>query len=198
MDFNSKAIEHGVRNFDLQDRLYNCFAEHTVLNTKFDIVTCFEVIEHTKDPQSLIDKLYHLVSQNGVVYVSCPNCQMVWRPPLDNPPHHLSRISPFGLKRLAEKSGFSVLAHYQQMSTTDLLRHCLGLLFRSKSSTSLRGGSINENLITRSLRTMLNRYGFIIKYLVFPLDYILYNLGLRYIGQLIILKKNCYHKSLQK
>lgn len=40
---------------------------------KFDAVMLFEVIEHVRDPKSLVDKMMSLTEKDGVCYISTPN-----------------------------------------------------------------------------------------------------------------------------
>ena len=188
-DFNSKAIADGVERFGLHDRISSASFEMSSESNKYEFVTCFEVIEHVQNPQELMQQLFRIVSPGGLVFVSCPNANMIWRPPLDQPPHHLSRITPKSLQLLSTDSGFEILGHHQQMSILDLTRHFVGTFFRTKGADSMRGGEIIENKLTRSARKLLNRYGKYIKYLVLPFDKVLFKLGVRYIGQVIILKK---------
>jgi len=40
---------------------------------KFDVVTCFETIEHVKNPESLLKHIKEITKPGGMVYISTPN-----------------------------------------------------------------------------------------------------------------------------
>ena len=42
-------------------------------NNSFDLVILQDVIEHVSDPGKIIDKIYSLLKENGVLYLSTPN-----------------------------------------------------------------------------------------------------------------------------
>lgn len=39
----------------------------------FDAVTCFDVIEHVYDPQKLVNDIYHVLKNGGILILSTPN-----------------------------------------------------------------------------------------------------------------------------
>ena len=189
IDFNSKAIDDGIRRFNLADRIKVQDASNGLGVEKYDFVTCFEVIEHVADPSNVVDVIKSVLAKDGTAYISCPNANMIWHPPLDNPPHHLSRITPLGLKTLFEAKGFRVIKHYEQMSILDLLRHRIGIFFRDSNNNSMRGGKIKNSFLTRLLRLFINKSQNIIKLIISPIDKLFYFIGFRYIGQVIIVKR---------
>ena len=56
-----------VRNLEQDNPLNNHKHE------KFDVVTCFETIEHVKNPDVLAKNIKNVVKPGGVVYISTPN-----------------------------------------------------------------------------------------------------------------------------
>jgi SAM-dependent methyltransferase len=52
---------------------------------RFDLVVCFEVIEHFRDPQVVLDHLVRVLAPGGVLLVSSPNRGVY---PGGNPHHH--------------------------------------------------------------------------------------------------------------
>lgn len=42
-------------------------------NEKFDVIVCFEVIEHLSDPDSFLKSMRTLLNANGIIIFSCPN-----------------------------------------------------------------------------------------------------------------------------
>ncbi len=51
----------------------------------FDLVVCFEVIEHFEEPQAVLDELTRVLAPDGVILVSSPNRGVY---PAGNPHHH--------------------------------------------------------------------------------------------------------------
>lgn len=56
---------------------------------EFDLVVCFEVIEHVSEPESILDELRRVIAPSGVLCVSTPNRGVY---PGGNP-HHLHEYS---------------------------------------------------------------------------------------------------------
>ncbi len=63
--------------------------------TKFDLITCFQVMEHVPDPVGLLRQALGFLAPGGQVSVSVPNSfGLYWFHPSDPyqwPPHHISR-----------------------------------------------------------------------------------------------------------
>lgn len=190
LDFNQRAVEYGLREYSLRGRLQTCNVEDLAARReRYDVVTCFEVIEHVHDPAALVDNIVSLLNPGGLLVVSTPNSRMCWRPRLDYPPHHLSRFTPRALDLLLRKFGLAVLTHEEQMSLVDLARHFTGAMFRSRNDKSLRGGELPRSTFANSMRRFLNRFRPVLNMAAGPLDRILYWSGLRYIGQLVVAEK---------
>jgi SAM-dependent methyltransferase len=65
----------------------------------FDLIACFEVIEHFTDPSTVIDELVRVLAPAGILLVSSPN-RGVYQ--ADNP-HHLHEFTPAELKAELER-----------------------------------------------------------------------------------------------
>jgi SAM-dependent methyltransferase len=78
----------------------------------FDVVTCFDVLEHVHDPQGLLGKVMEWLRPGGIFYTMLPNidsweakmCRSYWYG-LELP-RHLFHFSPRSLKRAMESAGF--------------------------------------------------------------------------------------------
>lgn len=192
IDFNRKALKFGRLNYELHDKISEkTLADLGRAGDRFDVITMFEVIEHLEDFNSFIQSAALLLNDGGTLIISTPNSKMTWRPDLDYPPHHLSRFSPLSLRRLLERFDLKVLCQKEQMSLFDLLRNYIGSLLRSKSSQSMRGGEFRSPGTANVLRTIANRSKWIIYRISTPLDILLHSIGVRYIGQIIVVQKNC-------
>jgi 2-polyprenyl-3-methyl-5-hydroxy-6-metoxy-1,4-benzoquinol methylase len=91
----------------------------------FALVTCFDVLEHLEDPQTLLQALKPCIADNGMIFITVPNGRTLFelafrfdlliahatgrfvRP--GEP--HLQRNSPRKWKRIIEDAGYEVLQH---------------------------------------------------------------------------------------
>ncbi len=191
VDFNNKAIEYGISEYGLKDRISTMdLKELTAEKKTYDVITAFEVLEHVASPRDFLNSLNPLIKSNGFIIVSVPNNNMLWRPPLDYPPHHLSRFNPRALAILLENTGFKPVTIIEQMSVQYLIRNYFGTFFRSNKTCSLRGGAFKHAILTRIIRIALNRSKKFLEILLYPLNALLHFIGNRYIYQVIIAQKS--------
>lgn len=66
----------------------------TFANGEFDLVICFEVIEHVEDPAVVLDELVRVLAPDGLLLISSPNPEVY--PPGN--PHHLHELTPAELE----------------------------------------------------------------------------------------------------
>lgn len=190
IDFNSKALNFGKCNFDLEGRISNkTVQELLVEGAQFDVVTLFEVIEHLEDFSSVLSDARKLLKPDGLLILSTPNSRMCWRPDLDFPPHHLSRFTPEALVSCVSRLGFKPLLSMEQTSSFDLLRNYVGTFFRHKDSKSMRGGEFKNKKLTVVLRQAANKIKGVGYILLWPIDIIFHAIGIRYISQMIVARK---------
>ena len=71
----------------------------------FDGVICTEVLEHLPEPEACLCEIKRVLKTGGRVYVTTP---MTWY--LHYEPNDYFRFTPYGLKYLFEKNGFTVLS----------------------------------------------------------------------------------------
>lgn len=187
IDFNSKAVAYGREKLGLGARISSATVEQWVEDEKrFDVITLFEVLEHLPEARPFLAKVLKLLKDEGVIVISTPNGKMCWRPPLDYPPHHVSRFTLKSLEACLSGLGMRSLYAAEQMSTYDLVRHYTGTFFRAKERSSLRGGEFKYKSVTTGLRRMLNRFRRGGNVILTPLDRLLHRLGFRYISQIIV------------
>jgi 2-polyprenyl-3-methyl-5-hydroxy-6-metoxy-1,4-benzoquinol methylase len=76
----------------------------------FDVITAFEVLEHTENPLDFLKCLYNLLKTGGYLLLSVPHYESLHKIPdiarADYPPLHLTRWHPKALKIALEKVGF--------------------------------------------------------------------------------------------
>jgi 2-polyprenyl-3-methyl-5-hydroxy-6-metoxy-1,4-benzoquinol methylase len=77
----------------------------------FDLITCFEVIEHVTEQESVLDELRRLLADDGLLIISSPN-RLVY--PAGNP-HHVHEYTPGELREQLE-ARFETVAFYRQHS----------------------------------------------------------------------------------
>ncbi len=80
------------------------------VGSSFDAVAIFHVLEHTERPAQVLHEIGRLLRPGGWLFLSVPNqsraLARVVREYWDLPPHHLTRFSVAGLKRLLSRCGF--------------------------------------------------------------------------------------------
>ncbi len=104
------ALGREALQIDLRSSpLVNCAFERP-----FDVVTCFDVIEHWRDPRSLVRLIRRLVADDGGVVIRTPN-HRGWLRRLTGkrwlwyiPPAHIHYFTPESLGLLLRQEGFTV------------------------------------------------------------------------------------------
>ncbi|HEY4426829.1 MAG TPA: class I SAM-dependent methyltransferase [Solirubrobacteraceae bacterium] len=85
---------------------------------RFDLVVCFEVIEHVEDPAAALDELCRVLSPDGVLALSSPNRDVY--PPGN--PHHVHEYTPSELAHeLASRFAFTRLERQHTWITSGVL-----------------------------------------------------------------------------
>ncbi len=75
VDYSQEAIDYAKKHYscpNLKLRTMNLLALDFNEDT-FDLVTCFEVIEHIREDHTLLKKISHILKPNGVLVMSTPN-----------------------------------------------------------------------------------------------------------------------------
>lgn len=72
----------------------------------YDIITCFDVLEHAVDPRSMLKELRASLKKGGILVVNNVTC-----PEDKNKPMHISRV---GLEKKLRSAGFDQLWNYQK------------------------------------------------------------------------------------
>lgn len=112
LDFSAAAIEAGTRRFGLTSLVAATVEDYrrTHSENAFDVITLFEILEHTESPVRFLEEIQTLLRPGGLLIVSVPN-RARW-PILDfvdYPPHHLTRWSSPSLRTILETSGFEIV-----------------------------------------------------------------------------------------
>jgi len=93
LEFNSSAISNKVTSFNIFDKK----VEGLSCDNNFDIIFCFQVLEHLPDVNSFIIKCLSLLDSGGLLVLSTPNSKYKehrkFRDCFDMPPHHVGRFN---------------------------------------------------------------------------------------------------------
>lgn len=75
IDIDPLAVEHASAKYINDNLKYECrSAFDTKLTTnKFDLITCFEMLEHIYEQEELIDEVSRIIKDDGVFMISTPN-----------------------------------------------------------------------------------------------------------------------------
>ena len=88
--------------------------EQVNLSEKYSLITAFEVIEHLYDPKFFLDWALNLLTDNGLIYLTCPNIEgfetQILGKHSDTIDHeHLNLFNPHGIQKLLNRSGFKLI-----------------------------------------------------------------------------------------
>jgi 2-polyprenyl-3-methyl-5-hydroxy-6-metoxy-1,4-benzoquinol methylase len=107
--------------------------EHRI---NYDVVTCFNVIEHVVDPQSFLSALVDRVNPGGILVLSTPNTTCLrarirglkkWE--RIDPPHHINLFPRNALRYLVKRHGLEEVC-YETLSTYITLVNTRNLMLR--------------------------------------------------------------------
>lgn len=184
-DWNRLAVARGKEAFGLEDRLSRD------PDGTYDVIVALEVIEHFTDPRAFFAAITPHLAPDGMIVLSCPNKNALYRPGTDCPPHHFSRFSMNSLRTAVEAHGFSTLTQRAEMSSFQLLRNFIGDRMRKQhafqKAHDTAGGSRGERYQT--LRWAANAGAGASRIALMPVDAVLRAAGQRYLAQLIWAKR---------
>jgi len=74
VDINEKLIEYADKTYG-SDMISYSFGDITTFNNNktYDLITCFETIEHVKNYETAIRNLHSLLKPGGLLFISSPN-----------------------------------------------------------------------------------------------------------------------------
>lgn len=98
---------------DWENSLHNTKADiFSDLNNKIDIsdnsvdsIISISVLEHLKEPQVMLDESYRILKHSGVLILQVP-----WQWWVHEAPHDYFRYTPFGLRYMLKKAGYSEIS----------------------------------------------------------------------------------------
>ena len=121
--------------------------------TTFDVITFWDVLEHTHSPRAVLQEAHRLLNPNGLLAINVPNWAS-WERKIFrdkwiaiDAPRHLYHFSPSTLSQLLQSCGFSVMEMRSQtpvMNPASNLLRALGALARSAKHTKNKGQSTSQ------------------------------------------------------
>lgn len=124
-DINTKAIEYGRNKYFPKSREI-LSADMSTIVQDVNTIILIDVLEHMEDPLGFIQSLPNCITK---LIISSPVANKVLYDKSDFPPHHYSRINPFGLTEVLRNYGFSSKEHlWIQSSVLLLFRNLIGRL----------------------------------------------------------------------
>jgi SAM-dependent methyltransferase len=90
IDIDAGAIESAKRHCRSADFAVGDLLELPFPSATFEVVTCFEAIEHVTDPSRALDEIRRVLTPDGIVLVSSPNPDVY---PSGNP-FHIHELRP--------------------------------------------------------------------------------------------------------
>jgi SAM-dependent methyltransferase len=99
VDYSPIAVDHARASYVRDNLRYELGDLRTLrgLDGPFDLVTCFEVIEHLEDHDLLLAALRARLRAGGMLLLSTPN--PLYAGGLSDNPYHVSEITPRALRR---------------------------------------------------------------------------------------------------
>ena len=85
---------------------------------RYDSALCFQVLEHVPDPHKAMCEAYRILKPGGVMVVSVPHLSR-----LHDEPHDYHRFTVYGVRRLFERAGFTVVAIRRKAGLFSFLGH---------------------------------------------------------------------------
>lgn len=138
VDFNRSALQMAKKKYNLNNLFAEDIYDHLLNNpnTKYDVITCFHIIEHLEDPAKFLLMLRCLLAVDGFLIIGIPN-QLRWqlkykRESFDYPPNHLTRWSKKSMRVFLKMHKFEILKikdkQFVLNNYRDVLHHIRSIL----------------------------------------------------------------------
>lgn len=111
----------------------------------FDTVFCCSVLEHVKDPEKALLELARILKPGGTLILSVPFLYY-----LHGAPDDYFRFTPFGVRLIAERTGFTISTIQNSGGAAHQLLHSISML-----TAGILGASRPALALTRGISYML-------------------------------------------
>ncbi len=95
-------LEPGKFGYDSKADIYWDGRKIPITDNTYESAIIFEVLEHCADPLIVVSEAFRILKPRGIILFSTPFLYQ-----LHGIPHDYQRLSPFGLKALFSKAGFT-------------------------------------------------------------------------------------------
>lgn len=140
----AQSLGRNVLKMDITDSLPE-------LESSFDVVTCFQVLEHLNKPNSLVSSIIKLCKPNGLIIIAVPNNDSFLGIAVNNalnlPPHHLLHWNKKSLLHLAKKNNLQIEAYVEETLQD---AHRIGYYYSVLNSIILRLSNRKHKLVDYS------------------------------------------------
>ena len=122
---NLYGVELNKYNADIAKKrgikVYNDFIENVDFDIKFDVITCYALLEHIAYPKTVLQKITRLLKKGGILVIMIPAIESKLREKLDrnnihwhmySPPEHLSYYSKYFLDNYMKKHNINLVNRY--------------------------------------------------------------------------------------
>lgn len=146
LEGDNEVIEYQLKNKDIDLVVKADFSKddfHLISDLKkYDIIFCYEVIEHVKNPSLFLKKLRFLLKENGAIFLSCPTRyseQIIFK---INSNYNKNTLYPhvnfFSKRAIFNLCNFNDLrvVHYKVINFSYLILHIIINLMRLNHNTS--------------------------------------------------------------
>jgi len=109
IDISDEAVSYARRVLGVEAERTSL--EDYVFEKKYDAVVVCDLLEHLCEPNSQLKKIYHGLSDDGILFVQVPNI-LGFKLPISHGfglPYHLWQFNTSTLSKLLKKNGFKVL-----------------------------------------------------------------------------------------
>lgn len=111
IDPAEEAVKYAKEKFGLRNAVVGTLEDIPSSWQNFDVIACFEVLEHVERPRELAKQIYKLLKPGGYLIMSVPNrnrlnVKLARREEFDYPPSHLTRWSKQVLSFFLNDLGF--------------------------------------------------------------------------------------------
>ncbi len=148
LGFDITALEYSEKRVSwLQENGYKVVHNREIKNNKYDLVIMNQVLEHIPDPKEVLRNVYEILSNNGLMIISTPDCRnvenFIKKGNLDirlfeylSPHQHINAFTNKSLKGICDIIGFksiniNKLYNLRDVSFVFLLKEIYKYLFKT-------------------------------------------------------------------
>jgi len=74
VDISEKIIDYAKQNYQNDKIKFDCYSIYDLTKKgEYDLITCFETIEHVWDDRAVLRKLHDALKEDGYLIISTPN-----------------------------------------------------------------------------------------------------------------------------